>query len=126
MLLPHSLTRVGYESRDFNISYLQMYVYVEKLLFYRHYEFQNVYPETINKEKMIAILFSNIPQMILSCIISLRKLQIEADRSIETVGIKHYPCSWKINPLIRKNAIINKHYILKYKMIMIPVLDIVI
>lgn len=126
MLLPHSLTRVGYESRDFNISYLQMYVYVEKLLFYRHYEFQNVYPESINKEKMIAILFSNIPQMILSCIISLRKLQIEADRSIETVGIKHYPCSWKINPLIRKNAIINKHYILKYKMIMIPVLDIVI
>lgn len=66
-----------------------MYVYVEKLLFYRHYEFQNVYPESINKEKMIAILFSNIPQMILSCIISLRKLQIEADRSIETVGIKH-------------------------------------
>lgn len=126
MLLPHSLTRVGYESRDFNISYLQMYVYVEKLLFYRHYEFQNVYPESINKEKMIAILFSNIPQMILSCIITLRKLQIEADRSIETVGIKHYPCSWKINPLIRKNAIINKHYILKYKMIMIPVLDIVI
>lgn len=126
MLLPHSLTRVGYESRDFNISYLQMYVYVEKLLFYRHYEFQNVYPESINKEKMIAILFSNIPQMILSCIISLRKLQIEADRSIETVGIKHYPCSWKINPLICKNAIINKHYILKYKMIMIPVLDIVI
>lgn len=126
MLLPHSLTRVGYESRDFNISYLQMYVYIGKLLFYRHYEFQNVYPETINKEKMIAILFSNIPQMILSCIISLRKFQIEADRSIETVGIKHYPCSWKINPLIRKNAIINKHYILKYKMIMIPVLDIVI
>lgn len=126
MLLPHSLTRVGYESRDFNISYLQMYVYVEKLLFYRHYEFQNVYPESINKEKMIAILFSNIPQMILSCIITLRKLQIEADRSIETAGIKHYPCSWKINPLIRKNAIINKHYILKYKMIMIPVLDIVI
>lgn len=91
MLLPLSLTRVEYESRDFNISYmyLQMYVYVEKLLFYRHYEFQNVYPESINKEKMIAILFSNIPQMILSCIISLRKLQIEADRSIETVGIKH-------------------------------------
>lgn len=89
MLLPYSLTRVGYESRDFNISYLQMYVYVEKLLFFRHYEFQNVYPETINKEKMIAILFSNIPQMILSCIISLSKLQIEADRSIDTVGIKH-------------------------------------
>lgn len=102
MLLPHSLTRVGYESRDFNISYLQMYVYVEKLLFYRHYEFQNVYPETINKEKMIAILFSNIPQMILSCIITLRKLQIEADRSIETVGIKHVHVHEKLTLLYVK------------------------
>lgn len=63
--------------------------YMSRIYFYRHYEFQNVYPESVNKEKMIAILFSNIPQRILSCIISLRKLQIEADRSIETVGIKH-------------------------------------
>lgn len=79
-----------------------MYVYVEKLLFYRHYEFQNVYPESINKEKIIAILFSNIPQMILSCIITLRKLQIEADRSIETVGIKHVHVHEKLTLLYVK------------------------
>lgn len=55
---------------------------------------------------MIAILFSNIPQknilMILSCIISLRKLQIEADRSIETVGIKHVHVHEKLTLLYVK------------------------
>lgn len=51
---------------------------------------------------MIAILFSNIPQMILSCIITLRKLQIEADRSIETVMIKHVHVHEKLTLLYVK------------------------